>query len=324
MTRYPAAFALPAFAVPAVAVPALAFGLPAPGASPSPAGSPSLVAASMVTASPSASPSPSASRTPDQQWHRAVTSLPPLVSPQLPPLELSVFTGPYQPVAGQDYPVQITVRNIDRSPGQDVRLSIRLSPGLEISSVPSGCEVTGGIPAPALECRWPWLGGGGAAVVPLTVRARYGGELAQVGVLLRYDWGLWAYASVNRLVECPPPPPCPSPSPSPPARPAPPPHIVPRPRPPHSVARPPRVVPSPAPRVVMAAVPKPPPPPPPRPPKRKPRRHPVPSSPTPVPHVAELPAAPASSSKPVLPLGVLITAVLTPCVAAAATRFGRR
>jgi hypothetical protein len=58
-------------------------------------------------------------------------------------------------------------------------------------------------------------------------------------------------------------------------------------------------------------------------PKRHPRPRPQPSS-TAFPHIVEMPVLPASSNKPVIPLAVLITAVLTPCVAAAATRFGKR
>jgi hypothetical protein len=42
-------------------------------------------------------------------------------------------------------------------------------------------------------------------------------------------------------------------------------------------------------------------------------------------HAVDLkPNTPPNKPPPVVPLGVLVTAVLTPCVAAAATRFGGR
>lgn len=304
MTRRSAAFARAALAAPALAAPVLGMASPA-------------------LASGSPDPSPSSGS------YQAAPSLPTLVPPVLPPLELSSFTSPSEPVAGQDYLIQVSVKNVGQSPAEHVRLSLRLSPDLTLASVPAACVETDGIPAPALECEWPWLGSGSTETVPLVVRPRYGGYVVAVGSILRYDWGLWAYANVIRVVQCPPPPP-PPPSPRPvPAPPSP----SPRPRPSPVLTTPP---PSPAPHTVRRVVkivvpppntPAPPPtsaPPSPAPkPKPKPKSRPQPAS-TAFPHIEELPILPSSSNKPVIPLGVLITAVLTPCVAAAATRFGKR
>lgn len=319
MTRRTAAFARAAFAAPALAAPVLGIAAPA-----------------LASGSPDPSPS-SASGS-----YQAAPSLPTLVPPVLPPLELSSFTSPSEPVADQDYLIQVTVKNVGQSPAEHVRLSLRLSPDLTLASVPAACVEIDGIPAPALECEWPWLGSGSTETVPLVVRPLHGGYAVAVGSILRYDWGLWAYANVIRVVQCPPPPP-PSPSPVPPSP-------SPSPRPVPVLATPPA---SPAPhpvrRVVKIVVPPPhkpsppptsapptsapptsasptsaPPSPAPKPkPKPKPKSRPRPTS-TAFPRIEELPILPSSSNKPVIPLGVLITAVLTPCVAAAATRFGKR
>jgi hypothetical protein len=301
VTRRSAAFARAALAAPALAAPVLGIASPA-----------------LAAGSPDPSPSSGS--------YQAAPSLPTLVPPVLPPLELSAFTSPSEPVAGQDYLIQVTVKNVGQSPAQHVRLSLRLSPDLTLASVPAACAEIDGIPAPALECEWQWLGSGGTETIPLVVRPLYGGYVVAVGSILRYDWGLWAYANVIRVVQCPapapsppPPPPSPSPRPSPvlttpPASPVPHPvrrvvkFVAPPPTPP---APPPSSAPpSPAPKPKAKA-------------KAKPRPRPRPSS-TAFAHIEELPVIPSSSNKPVIPLGVLITAVLTPCVAAAATRFGKR
>jgi len=312
VTRRAAAFTCAALAAPVLALPVLA-ALAAP-------------------AQASESPHPAASST----WYAAPPSLPTLVPPVLPPLELSAFTSSAEPVAGQDYLVQVTVKNVGRSAAQQVRLSLRLSPDLRLASVPADCTEIDGIPAPALECGWGWLGSGSEVTVPLVVRPCYPGYIVAIGAILRYDWGLWAYANIIRQVQHPPPAPSPSPSPpSPSPRPSPSPHLTsPTPRPvprvvkavvpPVRTSPPPRksAPPSAAPKATPAPKPKPKPAPKPA-PKRHPRPRPQPSS-TAFPHIVEMPVLPASSNKPVIPLAVLITAVLTPCVAAAATRFGKR
>jgi hypothetical protein len=265
---------------------------------------------------------------------------PRLISPLLPPLELSAMTPVREPVAGQDYLVNVGVTNIGGDQAVNVRLSLRLSPDLTVPRAPSGCAETDGIPAPALECRWARLAPGRSVLVPLIVRAISAYHLVAIGSILRYDWGLWAYANIIRVVECGPPAPRPSPprSPSPPPvhrtpppvhrtpppvhrTPAPAPHR-PKPRPAqHRPAHHPRS-PAPAPNLVRkAAVPLPAP----VPSRARPKPGPRPSpSPAPFNHVEELPLIPAGNPKPVIPLGILIAVVLTPCVAAAATRFGKR
>lgn len=321
MTRRTTAFARAAFAAPALAAPVLGIAAPA-----------------LASGSPDPSPS-SASGS-----YQAAPSLPTLVPPVLPPLELSSFTSPSEPVADQDYLIQVTVKNVGQSPAEHVRLSLRLSPDLTLASVPAACVEIDGIPAPALECEWPWLGSGSMETVPLVVRPLHGGYAVAVGSILRYDWGLWAYANVIRVVQCPPPPPPPpspspvppSPSPSPrplpvlatpPASPAPHPVrrvvkiVVP---PPHKPSPPPTSAPPTSAPPTSASPTSAPPSPAPKPkPKPKPKSRPRPTS-TAFPRIEELPILPSSSNKPVIPLGVLITAVLTPCVAAAATRFGKR
>jgi hypothetical protein len=258
---------------------------------------------------------------------------PRLISPLLPPLELSAMTPVREPVAGQDYLVNVGVTNIGRDQAVNVRLSLRLSPDLTVPRAPSGCAETEGIPAPALDCHWARLAPGHGVLVPLIVRAISAYHLVAIGSILRYDWGLWAYANIIRVVECGPPSPRPStrPSPSPPPvhrtpppvhrSPAPAPH---RPKPPPTPHHASPAPPKPAPNLVRkAAVP--PPAPAPAPSRARPKTHPRPSpSPAPFNHVEELPLIPAGNPKPVIPLGILIAVVLTPCVAAAATRFGKR
>jgi hypothetical protein len=258
--------------------------------------------------------------------HRGMPTPPSLISPLPPALELSSITPVREPRADEDYLVNVTVTNIGSDVADDVRLSLRLSPDLTLPGSPAGCVETYGIPAPALECDWARLSAGASVTVPLVVRAVRAGDLVAVGSILRYDWGLWAYANIIRIVECapapapPPPPPTPSPprpTPPPSRRPVPPPPATHAPRP-AAPARPPAPPPSqssqaPAPARV---VPK---------PKPKPKPRPTPSpQPTPFNHVEELPLIPSANPKPVIPLGILIAVVLTPCVAAAATRFGKR
>jgi hypothetical protein len=255
---------------------------------------------------------------------------PRLVSPLLPPLELSAMTPVREPVAGEDYLVNVSVTNIGGSLAENVRLSLRLSPDLTLPRAPAGCAETYGIPAPALDCYWARLAPGHSVIVPLIVRAISAYRLVAVGSIVRYDWGLWAYANIIRVVLCGPPPPPPPPSPSPPPvhrtpppvhrSPAPPPrHPKPAPRRPvrHASPAPPKPA-RPAPSLIRkAAVP---------PPAAPKHRRPPKPSPKPVPfnRVEELPLIPEGNPKPVIPLGILIAVVLTPCVAAAATRFGKR
>jgi hypothetical protein len=252
---------------------------------------------------------------------------PQLITPVLPPLEVSVITPVREPVAGENYVADVTVTNVGGTPAQHVRLALRLSPDLTLPWAPAGCAETYGIPAPALQCDWTWIGPGDSVTVPLTVRAVNAGYLVAIGAILRYDWGLWAYANIIRLVQCPPCP-CSSPTPSPPPKPPPSPSPPPKPKPkPKPVPVPPVRHPAPArpqppaPHVLRKAVVAPAPPASRPKPKAKPK---PPASPTPFNHVEELPIIPEANPKPVVPLVVLIVAVLTPCVAAAATRFGKR
>jgi hypothetical protein len=311
VSRHQASFR--ALVLPALAAPVLATG-----------GVTAAAAATLHVATPTPSP---AAHAPG----RPMPGPPQLVSPMLPPLEVSVITPVREPVAGENYVADVTVTNVGGTPAQHVRLALRLSPDLTLPWAPAGCAETYGIPAPALQCDWTWIGPGDSVIVPLTVRATNAGYLVAIGAILRYDWGLWAYANIIRLVQCPPcpcSPPTPSPSPKPPPpppSPPPKPKPVPVPVPPGRHPAPARPRP-PAPHVLRKAVVAPPAPAPASPaPRPRPKPKPKPSaSPTPFNHVEELPIIPEANPKPVVPLVVLIVAVLTPCVAAAATRFGKR
>jgi hypothetical protein len=232
--------------------------------------------------------------------------LPPLL---LPPVVLNVGAAPGLPVTGQQYAFYVDIAGESPLPSWNLRLYVKLSPGLILDGAPPGCwAVPGG-----LACWFAWLGRG--QTIPLTVAVTVapglgGGTPVGLSAVLRYDWALWAYASISRQVASPPPtsPPPTSPPPPPTSPPPPPPvrhHAPPPPRPP--APHHPAAVRAPPARHV-----------------RRPRPRP---NPPPAPVVFRAmegkPVAPtARPPSPVVPLGVLIMAVLTPCVAVAATRFG--
>jgi hypothetical protein len=238
--------------------------------------------------------------------------IPPLL---LPPLALDISATGGLPVAGQTYQVSVAV-TVGNLPVWGVGLHIWLSAGLTMAgSVPPGCiPVTGG-----LWCGFAWLPGAQTITLGVTVAVASSlpaGTETAISAFARYDWASWASTSLTRQVLAPspkpthphfppprhhrrPPPPKPAPTPSP------------HPKPSH---RPRPASPGPA------AVPGPPAPPPPAPPHKH-RPHPSPSvyraqAVKPV-------APPAAPPSPVIPLGVLVTAVITPCVASAVTRFGK-
>jgi hypothetical protein len=234
------------------------------------------------------------------------------------PVTLTVASEIAPPLAGHDYQFQVTIHNPGPKPAWDVDLYVRVPQTTRAKgSTPDGCVWTPG----GLGCLHAWLAGRTTKTVSLTLHLAAdlpGGTPLQVSAQLHYDWRMGASACLTRVVVAPPAPPRPKP---------------PRPRP--KRPRPTRPAPSPSPaaprpsRSPAAVIVPPPSRPPARPaPHRVPRPRPAVSKPqTPPVYRAGaaqmLAAPPASPNKPVIPLTVLLTAVLTPCVAAAATRFGR-
>jgi hypothetical protein len=261
-----------------------------------------VLATSRASAVPLSAPAPAASPSPPAgHWP--------------PPFVLSVGTANGDPVAGRQYQFYVEVTS-ETVPGWNINLQIWLTPGLTLPpGAPPGCfPVPGG-----LDCGLPYLPKGETDTLTITVSVSGGlaaGTPVGISAQLRYDWIWWAYASVSRPVTViTPPPPPPHTSPPPP----PPPHRSPPPPPPTHHPRPAPLVHHPTPTPTPTPTPSHRPPP----PRHKPR-----PQPTPVPSIyhAMLRKAltpPIAPPAPVIPLGVLITAVMTPCVAAAATRFGK-
>lgn len=218
------------------------------------------------------------------------------------------------PVPGHEYQFYVSVSSPD-GPAWAIGLHIWFTPGLIMTGpVPSGCfPVPGG-----LNCGYPGLGRGQSISLPLGTLVANGldpGNLVGVSAVVHYDLILSQYASVARQVVKPPPPPTSPPPPSSPPPSSPPPSRRPPP-PPHRT--------KPAAPVHRPASPSPSPSPTPTPTHHhhKPRPHPVPAPSVFLP-MARAETRPIGPPPPVIPLGVLVTVILTPCVAAAATRFGR-
>jgi hypothetical protein len=235
-------------------------------------------------------------------------------------LRLTASSQAGLPVAGHGYQFYVDITNLAHPPDWDLRLFIGFSAGLTLAGgPPPGCfPVPGG-----LFCGYRRLAG--LDSIPLTINVSVArnlsrGSLVGISASLHYDEEFSAHASVYRPVMTPTPSPTPTPTPThtPTRTPRPPHHSHPGPPPPRTPGPPPSHRPTPRP----AAVP---------PPRSPPLHHkPGPHRPAPTPAPAAFsvnPKRPVDSTvaapHPVLPIGVLLAAILTPCVAAAATRFGK-
>ena len=199
--------------------------------------------------------------------------------------------------------------NLAHPPDWDLRLFIDFSAGLTLAGgAPPGCfAVPGG-----LFCGYERLAGEDSISLTINVSVAPGlssGSQAGISASLHYDEEFSAYASVYRPVVTPTPTPTPTHTPT---R---------RPPPPHRSHPGPAPSPKPVPSASHPAA---------GPPPHIPPHHHKPSShlPTPTPAAFSVNpkrpvGAPVGAPHPVIPIFVLLAAVLTPCVAAAATRFGK-
>jgi hypothetical protein len=228
------------------------------------------------------------------------------------------ISGQGAPRAGHSYTYLVSVDDDGRAPGWLVHLAVSAPAGTAVTAVGGDAGACRAGPGGA-DCVWPQLTGGSERGVSVTVSLgsalRAGTPLAAVA-RLSYDWGqLTASATSVRTVAG-----------APPSAPKPEPQPKPRPRPtggPHP--RPPRLASSPPPRVLVT----------PR-PTARPHQVVTPSR-SPRPRPSRPPSASAFFSRtasrlvvppprlpaPGLPIDLLLAVVLTPCVAAAVTRFGR-
>jgi hypothetical protein len=220
------------------------------------------------------------------------------------------------PVAGHGYQFYVGITNLAHPPDWDLRLFAGFSAGLTLAGgAPPGCfAVPGG-----LFCGYERLAGEDSISLTINVsvapRLRTGSEVG-ISASLHYDEEFSAFASVYRPVLTPTPTPTPTRTrrPPPTRTPTPPHHS--RPGPPPPTPSPPGKPVPPASHPAVA----------PHPGKPHPTPRPRPPEPAPVAFSVN-PKRPAASAAvaphPVIPIGVLLAVVLTPCVAAAATRFGK-
>jgi hypothetical protein len=264
----------------------------------------------LLTAGPAAA-SPAA----EVAVSRPQIAIPPTAPGGIPPpdLVLSLGSAAGLPMAGHAYQFYVNVTSVSTL-AVGINVQMWLTPGLLLTSgAPRGClQFPGG-----LDCWYPALPKGQSLSYTLGVTVGSGlaaGTQVGVSALVRYDIIFSKSGSLTRPVGVAPPPPT-----------SPPPHTAPPPTPPPPSSPPPRhhsAAPAPRP---ASPTPTPSPSPSPRRPKPKPKPTPtptpIPSSYRAMPMRAGVP--PSVTPKPVIPIGVLLTAVLTPCVATAATRFGK-
>jgi hypothetical protein len=251
------------------------------------------------------------------------------------------ISGEGAPRAGHSYTYLVSVDDAARAPGWLVHLAVSAPAGTTVTAVGGDAGACRAVPGGA-DCIWPQLKGGSGLGISVTVRLgpglRAGASLA-AAARLSYDWGQLTASATSVRTVAGPPPPRPRVRPKPRPRPRPRPTGVPHPPPP-------RLASSPPPRVLVT---------PPSPPSRvsplSPLSQLAPGSPlsavrlhqvgtpprTPPPRPSRSPSAgaffPRTASKliappprlpaPGLPIYLLLAVVLTPCVAAAVTRFGR-
>jgi hypothetical protein len=248
-----------------------------------------------------------------------------------PALRVGIAAGPGAPQAGRDYSYLVLVRNPATSSAWIVELMVR--PPSQVTVVAAGggggwCRIGSG----PVACIWSVVPGRAVLTISVTVRVGssvpLGARLTAVAAL-SYDWGRMTSATSVQTVARPPFPrrrPAPA---RPPARGRPPatgrPPVPRRPTAPRLTPGPPpasaRTAPTPPsapsratskPRSVAAARPRP-----------RPSRYPSPSVILRGFAAKLLVPAPTLPSRG-LPLTILMTVVLTPCVLAGVTRFARR
>ncbi|MGH3157992.1 MAG: hypothetical protein ACRDNF_15650, partial [Streptosporangiaceae bacterium] len=244
---------------------------------------------------------------------RPQIAVPPTAPGGIPPpdLVLSLGSAAGLPMAGHAYQFYVNVTSVSTL-AVGINVQMWLTPGLLLTSgAPRGClQFPGG-----LDCWYPALPKGQSLSYTLGVAVGAGlaaGTEGGVSALVRYDIIFSKSGSLTRPVGAAPPPPTsppphtsPPPTPPPPSSPPPPKHHSAAPAPwPAS----PTLTPSPSPSPRHK-------------PKPKPKPKPVPSMYHAMPMRAGVPTS--VTPKPVIPIGVLLTAILIPCVATAATRFGK-
>jgi hypothetical protein len=247
------------------------------------------------------------------------------------------ISGQGAPRAGHSYTYLVSVDDAARAPGWLVHLTVSAPTGTTVTAVGGDAGACRAVPGGA-ECVWPQLKGGSALGVAVTVSLgpglRAGAPLA-AAARLSYDWGQLTASATSVRTVAGPPPPRPRARPKPPPTRRPPPRSVPSsPAPRLASSSPPRVLVKPAASPSRVSPPSPPAPgsplsavrphqvvPPSRTPPRPSRS---PSAGAFFPRTAsKLIAPPPSLPTPGLPIYLLLAVVLTPCVAAAVTRFGR-